>query len=185
VWKEVRLNIDYHFELDHHLYSAPHQLVREKLWVRATANTVEVFHRGTRIDSHLRSHIHGARTTKPEHMPSTHRAQAEWTPSRILEWAEQEVGPSARALCETILRERRHPEWGFRSCLGLLRLAKKYGNARVENASTRALHAGARSYRHVKTILQHSLDGAPLPEPEKPATAGAMHENVRGREYYH
>lgn len=115
----------------------------------------------------------------------THRAQAEWTPSRILGWAEQEVGPSARALCETILRERRHPEWGFRSCLGLLRLAKKYGNARVENASTRALHAGARSYRHVKTILQHNLDGAPLPEPEKPAAAGAMHENVRGREYYH
>jgi transposase len=184
-WKEVRLNIDYHFELDHHLYSAPYQLVREELWVRATANTVEVFHRGNRIDSHLRSYIHGARTTRPEHMPSTHRAQAEWTPSRILGWAEQEVGPGARALCETILRERRHPEWGFRSCLGLLRLAKKYGNARVENASSRALHAGARSYRHVKTILQHNLDGAPLPEPEQPAVAGAMHENVRGRDYYH
>jgi len=184
-WKEVGLNIDYHFELDHHLYSAPHQLVQERLWIRATASTVEVFHGGVRVDSHVRSFVHGGRTTKPEHMPSTHRAQAEWTPSRILGWAEQEVGPNARALCEVILRERRHPEWGFRSCLGLLRLAKKYGNARVEKASTRALYAGARSYRHVKTILQHNLDGAPLPEAEQPAAAGAMHENVRGRDYYH
>lgn len=184
-WKEVSLNIDYHFELDHHLYSAPYQLVRERLWIRATSTAVEVFHRGTRVDSYVRSYTHGGRTTKPAHMPSTHRAQAEWTPTRILGWAEQEVGPNARALCEAILNERRHPEWGFRSCLGLLRLAKKYGNARVESASTRALYVGARSYRHVKTILQHNLDAAPLPEPEKPATAGATHENVRGRDYYH
>ena len=184
-WKEVSLNVDYHFELDHHLYSAPYQLVQERLWVRATASTVELIHRGTRVDSHARSFVRGGRTTKPEHMPSTHRAQAEWTPSRILGWAGQEVGPSARALCEVILRERRHPEWGFRSCLGLLRLAKKYGNERVEKASARALCVGARSYRHVKTILQHNLDAAPLPAPDQPAAAGVMHENVRGREYYH
>jgi transposase len=184
-WKEVSLNIDYHFELDHHLYSAPFPLVRERLWVRATASALEVFHRGTRVDSHVRSYIRGGRTTKPEHMPSTHRAQAEWTPSRILGGASQEVGPNARALCEVILEDRHHPEWGFRSCLGLLRLAKKYGTARVEKASMRALYAGAKSYRHVKTILQHNLDGAPLPEPERPAQAGAMHENVRGRDYYH
>jgi len=184
-WKEVGLNIDYHFELEHHLYSAPYQLVQERLWVRATSSTIEIFFHGKRVDSHVRSYLRGARTTKPEHMPSTHRAQAEWTPSRILSWAGHEVGPSAQALCEAILRERRHPEWGFRSCLGLLRLAKKYGNERVERASTRALFAGARSYRHVKTILQHNLDDVPLPEPERPATAGATHENVRGPHYYH
>lgn len=185
MWKEVSLNVDYHFELDHHLYSAPYQLVRERLWIRATATVVEVIHGGTRVDSHARSYRRGGRTTKPEHMPSTHRAQAEWTPTRILGWAATEVGPSTCALCEAILRDRHHPEWGFRSCLGLLRLAKKYGNERLEKASARALCVGARSYRHVKTILQHNLDQAPLPAPERPAESGAMHENVRGRDYYH
>jgi transposase len=104
--------------------------------------------------------------------------------ARILGWAET-LGPSTRAFCEAILRERRHPEWGYRSCLGLFRLAKKYGDARVEAASRRALFAGARSYRHVLTILQHNLDQQPLPTPDEPASAGAAHENVRGRDYYH
>ena len=84
-----------------------------------------------------------------------------------------------------ILRERRHPEWGYRSCLGLFRLAKKYGNARLDAASRRALYAGARSYRPVKTILEHNLDGQPLPESDAPATAGTTHDNVRGANYYH
>jgi transposase len=183
-WKKVGLNIDYHVEFDHHLYSAPHTLLHEELWVHATASTVEVLHGGTRVASYVRSHIRGGRTTTTEHMPSTHRAHAEWTPSRILSWAEK-VGPNTRALCEVILRERHHPEWGFRSCLGLFRLAKKYTEARVEAASARALFAGARSYRPVKTILQHSLDTQPLPAPEGPATTGTTHKNVRGRDYYH
>jgi transposase len=143
-WKKVALNIDYHLEFDHHLYSASHALLREELWVRATASTVEILHGDTRVASYVRSYVHGGRTTTPEHMPSTHRAHAEWTPTRILSWAEK-VGPNTRALCEVILRERHHPEWGFRSCLGLLRLAKKFGEARVEAASARALYAVARS----------------------------------------
>lgn len=183
-WKEIRLNIDYHIEFDHHLYSAPHTLLRQELWVRATASSIEIFHLGTRVTCHARSHVRNGRTTNPEHMPSTHRAHAEWTPSRILEWAET-VGLNTRALCDVILRERRHPEWGYRSCLGLFRLAKKYGDARVEAASARALFAGARSYRHVLTILQHNLDQQPLPSPEQPAAIGTTHENVRGRDYYH
>jgi transposase len=182
-WKKVGLNIDYHIEFDHHLYSASHTLLHEELWVRATASAVEILHGGTRVASYVRNYVHGGRTTTTEHMPSTHRAHAEWTPSRILSWAEK-VGPNARALCEVILRERHHPEWGFRSCLGLFRLAKKYGDARVEAACARALYAGARSYRPVKTILQHCLDAQPLPAPEQQATGGAAHRNVRGRDYY-
>jgi transposase len=185
-WKKVGLNIDYHVAFDDHFYSAPHALRHEhiELWVRATASTVEIFHGHERVISYLRSYVRGGYTTTPEHMPSSHRAQAEWTPSRILSWADQ-VGPNARALCEVILRERHHPEWGYRSCLGLFRLGKKYGNGRLDAASRRALYAGARSYRPVLTILQHNLDGQPLPEPEVPAKAGAAHENVRGRGYYH
>ena len=185
-WKKVTLNIDYHFELDHHLYSAPYLFVQEELWTRLTATTVEAFRddNGERVAAHPRSYIRGGRSTLAEHMPSTHRAHAEWTPSRIIGWAAV-VGPNAAAFCEVMMRERRHPEWGFRSCLGLLRLTKKYGNERVDAASKRALFAGARSYRHAKTILQHNLDGVPLPEPERPATAGPTHGNVRGRDYYH
>jgi transposase len=121
--------------------------VREELWVRATASAVEIFHLGGRVTCDVRSYVRNGRTTKPEHMPSTHRAHAEWTPSRILGWAET-LGPNTRAFCEAILHERRHPEWGYRSCLGLFRLAKKYGEARVEAASARALFGGARSYRY-------------------------------------
>ncbi len=183
-WKRVALNIDYHVEFEGHLYSAPHALLREELWVRGTSSSLEIFHLGSRVACHVRSYVRGGRTTQPEHMPSTHRAHAEWTPSRILGWAAT-VGENTRALCDVILRERRHPEWGYRSCLGLFRLAKKYGDARVEAASARALFAGARSYRHVLTILQHNLDQQPLPTPEAPAAAGASHENVRGPDYYH
>jgi len=185
-WKQVGLNIDYHVAFDHHFYSAPHALRHEEieLWLRATTSTVEIFNGRERVAAHLRSYVTGGFTTVPDHMPSSHRAQAEWTPSRILSWADQ-VGPHARALCEVILRERHHPEWGYRSCLGLFRLEKKYGRERLDAASRRALYAGARSYRPVLTILQHNLDGQPLPEPEAPATAGVAHENVRGPGYYH
>jgi transposase len=185
-WKKVGLNIDYHIAFEDHFYSAPHALRHEdvELWLRATASAVEIFHGRERVTAHVRSYVRGGYTTKPEHMPSSHRAQAEWTSSRILGWADQ-AGPNVRALCEVILRERNHPEWGYRSCLGLFRLAKKYGNARLDAASRRALYAGARSYRPVLTILQHNLDGQPLPEPEAPATAGTAHENVRGADYYH
>ena len=185
-WKKVGLNIDYHVAFEDHLYSAPHALRHEdiELWLRATTTTVEIFHGRERVAAHLRSYVRGGFTTITEHMPSSHRAHAEWTPSRILGWADQ-VGPYARALCEVILRERHHPEWGYRSCLGLFRLAKKYGNARLDAASRRALYAGARSYRPVLTILQHNLDGQPLPEPEAAASPGATHENVRGPDYYH
>lgn len=185
-WKKVGLNIDYHVAFEGHFYSAPHALRHEdiELWLRATTTAVEIFHGSERVATHARSYVRGGFTTKTEHMPSSHRAHAEWTPSRILGWAEQ-VGPHMRALCEAILRERRHPEWGYRSCLGLLRLAKKYGNARLDAASRRALFAGARSYRSVKTILEHGLDGQPLPASEAPATAGTAHENVRGPDYYH
>jgi transposase len=184
-WKHVRLNIDYHVAFEDHFYSAPHALRHEdiELWLRATATTVEIFHDRERVAAHLRSFVRGGYTTVPEHMPSSHRAHAEWRPSRILGWAEQ-VGPNVRALCEVILRERHHPEWGYRSCLGLFRLAKKYGNERLDAASRRALYAGARSYTPVKTILEHNLDRQSLPNEETPASSGLAHENVRGADYY-
>jgi transposase len=114
-------------------------------------------------------------------MPSSHRAQAEWTPSRILAWAEK-VGPNTRELCDAILRERPHPEMGFRSCLGILRLAKRYDDERLERACGRAVAVHARSYRSVESMLRHGLDNTPLPEGGTPVVVD--HENLRGPDYY-
>jgi transposase len=164
----------------------PYSLVHEEVWIRATALTVEVLLRGRRVALHARSYQVGGHTTLPEHMPSSHRAHAEWTPSRILGWA-LKTGPATHELCAAILGERRHPEQGFRSCLGILRLEKRYGRERLERACARAARHGARSYRSVESILKKGLDHAPPPSTESgpaPATIGA-HENVRGPSYFH
>jgi transposase len=183
-WKLVRLNVDYHAEVDGHFYSAPFTLAHEALWARATTTTVELLHATGRVAVHARSYVKGGFTTDPRHMPAAHQRHAEWKPSRILGWA-RTVGPMTEKLAETILAERRHPEWGYRSCLGLFRLAKRYGDARVEAACLRALEHGARSYRHVASILQHGLDRV-APSDEAPrGEPPLVHENVRGPDYYH
>ncbi len=183
-WKlGATVNIDYHVEYDHHYYSAPHTLVREEVDVRATTTTVEIYRHNERIASHLRSYVRAGHTTKPEHMPIAHQKHLEWSPSRIVGWAST-VGPETAKLAKTILAERRHPEQGYRSCLGILRLGKKYGHDRLEAACSRALSAGARSYRHVESILKHGLDRVAQGD-ETPASRMPFHENVRGRNYYH
>ena len=182
-WHFVKLNIDYHFVLEHHFYSAPHQLIGQRLDVRLTSRTVEIFLRGRRIDSHARSYRRGGFTTKPEHMPKSHRAHAEWTPSRMVRWANK-VGPETTTLVSLILRDRPHPEQGYRSCLGILRLEKLYGRDRLEAASARAVAVGARSYKHVAAILKHRLDGAPMPARRAANANSVAHENVRGPSYY-
>jgi transposase len=183
-WTKARLNLDYHAKVHEHFYSAPFTLVHEELWARSTATTVELFHRTGRVASHLRSDVPGRHTTDPRHMPSAHQKHAEWTPSRILGWAST-VGPMTTKLVEAILAERRHPEHGYRSCLGLFRLAKRFGHERVEAASARALAVGARSYRHVESILKHGLDRAPALDVEPREAPSVAHENVRGSDYYH
>jgi transposase len=181
-WLMPRVNIDYHVLVDHHLYSVPYRLVHEQVDARVTDAVVEIFYRRERVAAHRRSYARGGFTTVREHMPSSHRAHAEWTPTRILSWA-QKVGPGAHALCDAILADRPHPEQGFRSCLGILRLAKRYGDERVEAACARAVAVNARSYRHVESILKRNLDRvAPADSPAAPRTS---HENVRGRDYYH
>jgi transposase len=181
-WIKVRPNIDYHVVVDWHFYSVPHSLRHEQLEARLTQTTVEIFNNRSRVWAHRRSSIRGGFTTVAEHMPSAHRAQAEWTPTRILAWAEK-LGPATRQLAGEILQERPHPEQGFRSCLGILRLAKRYGDDRVEAACRRALSVRARSYRHVESILKRGLDRT-APTGSETASSPIHHENVRGRGYY-
>lgn len=186
---KATVNIDYHFVYDDHFYSVPYQLRYEKVPVvelRATANTIEVFYRNKRVASHIRNYVKHAHTTKPEHMPEAHRKHLEWTPSRLISWGGK-IGPKTQELVTKILETRKHPEQGYRTCLGLLRLSKKYGDDRLEAASARALQARAYSYRHVASMLANGLDRQPmLPLPEADdSPAVPDHHNVRGRGYYH
>lgn len=188
-WGTARVNIDYHVDVDGHYYSVPygrsHDVNGERVQVdvRASTSTVEIFLRGERIASHARSGERGRHTTRPEHMPVAHRAHAEWSPSRIIDWA-RTIGPETAKLVDAILTERRHPEQGYRSCLGILRLGKKYGVDRLEAACARAVAVRARSYRHVESILKSGLDRVPLTSTETNNKTTATHENVRGRDYY-
>jgi transposase len=182
-WKKARVNLDYHIQLEHHYYSVPFPLVHEAVDVRFNAHTVEVFHRGVRVASHRKSNRRGGHTTDPAHMPAAHRAHLEWTPSRLLHWGKS-IGPKTAELVEAILVERYHPEQGYRSCLGILRLAKQYGRERLEAACARAVSVRARSYKHVASILKHGLDRMPLARTQAPAQLPLVHENVRGGDYY-
>lgn len=180
-WKKARVNIDYHVELEGHYYSAPYALVQEEVELRYTAATVEIFFRGKRIASHLRSHCPGRHTTQTEHMPKNHREYLEWSPSRILGWAAS-MGEATGQIAGKILTSREHPEQGYRSCLGILRLGKLYGRDRLEAASKRALAIGASSYKSIRSILENGLDREAVPEMQDSQTI--EHPNLRGQGYY-
>ena len=181
-WKKAKVNIDYHVAFDDRLYSVPHRHVGEHVWVCATASMVEIQLHGRRIAVHRR-HGRDRYVTVTEHMPSAHRKHAEWTPSRILSWAGK-LGPATHALCSAILADRPHPEQGFRSCLGILRLAKKYGDERVENACARCFAAHARSYRSVESVLKQGLDARSALDADAVEEVVIEHENVRGPDYF-
>jgi transposase len=181
-WKKVTVNIDYHVEYDRRYYSVPYTLVRQKLELRATQTTIEVYRSARRVASHAREHGRRRFVTDPAHMPPSHRAHLEWTPSRLVAWA-QGVSPHAAALAEKMLASKPHPEHSYRACLGLMNLAKRYGNERLGAACQRALASGAISYSSVKSILAQNLDRAPLPA-RPTAPPPPEHENLRGPAYY-
>jgi transposase len=182
-WVYARVNIDYHIDVDHHFYSVPHPLVHEQVDARVTVTTVEVFHHGRRVAVHARSPLPGRHTTIAAHMPKAHQAHLEWTPSRLVRWGAS-LGAEVGAFVEELLASRPHPEQGYRSCLGLLRLEKTYGAARVNAACGRARLVQARSYRHVESILKHGLDRQPLLLEPAADRAPLVHDNIRGPRYY-
>jgi transposase len=180
-WSKAKVSIDYHVAVEKHFYSAPHQLIHQQLDVRLTDQTVELFQHGKRVAAHRRSRLPGRFTTLEEHRPKSHQRYLEWTPSRILDWVKT-IGPECAKVVEKIMADRPHPEQGFRSALGIIRLGKAVGNDRLEAACRRALHFGTCSYTSLKSILQNNLEALPL-EQELPLPSPA-HENLRGGPYY-
>jgi len=181
-WKICRVNIDYHVEVERHFYSVPYQLVRVQLEARYTNSIVEVYHKDRRVASHVRRYDHKP-STLPEHMPSSHRAHAEWTPSRLIRWGEK-TGLATGRVVAGILERRPHPEQGYRSCLGLMRLGKKYGAQRLEAACERAEHLRSFSFRTVMNILASSQDRLRFEDESNDNDVTPQHDNIRGAVYY-
>ncbi len=182
-WKRARVASDYHVEIAGHYYSVPSKLIREIVEARFTSATVEIFHKGQRIASHAFSAVGNRHSTIIEHMPSAHRRYAEWTPARMMSEAAK-VGPATVALFAAIMKAKPHPEQGFRSCLGIIGLARSYGATRLEAASRRGSDIGATSYGSIASILKHGLDKAYATEPT-PDAPPIRHGNIRGPGYFH
>ena len=180
VWKSAKVSIDYHVACEGQYYSVPYRLIGQRVDLRITAQTVEIFHQQQRVAAHLREG--GRYHTLSEHLPKAHQRHREWSPGRLLNWA-LSIGPATRDVVRWQLESKPHPEQGYRSCLGLLRLARRYDNPRLEAACRRALHIGAPTTRSVQSILQKGLDQAP--EPTANGAALPVHDNIRGSQYYH
>jgi len=180
-WRLARVSIDYHVEVDRFLYSVPHTLLREQVDVRMTSRIVEIFHRSKRVAVHQRRYAGHRAGTHLDHMPSTHRFLAEWTPQRFERWA-RSIGPNTEGLIIAVLASRRHPEQAFRTCLGILKLFRGIETARVEAVAARAVAIGALTYKSVASILQNNVDRA---SPAAESASVLDHTNVRGRDYFH
>lgn len=181
-WKKAKLGPDYHIEMERHYYSAPYTFIKKVLDVRYTSTTVEIFYRSQRIASHVRKYSYG-HSTIVEHMPKNHQKYAEWTPERIISWAKK-TGTITAEFIEKIIASKAHPQLAFRSCLGILRLGKTYGDQRLELACKRALTIGAYSYKSIDSILKNNLDQKPLTNSQPLTTTKQTHENVRGGDYF-
>ena len=184
-WRKARPGIDYHIEIDKRLYSVPHALVGLVLDVRLTDTALEVMHKGQRVALHPR-HGKSRFVTLTEHMPKAHQAHKDWSPERFLNWA-KDIGPASLQVVQGQLKDRPHPEHGYRACLGLLNLSRRYSRERLEQACARALSINSASYQSITSILKQGLDQLPLPlaEEERDLTDLPAHTNVRGPHYYH
>jgi transposase len=181
-WKRAKVNIDYCVTLDDRHYSVPYALVGEHVDIRATASVVEVLHKGVRVASHARQYgPKGSARIADEHRPRAHREYGKWPPERVVAWADS-IGGHVGTLASAIMSRRTHPETGYRACLGVIRLADRYGRERVDAACARAVSIGSPSFKTVKSILKSGLDRAPLFEP--PARTAIDHDNIRGASYF-
>lgn len=181
--KQVRVNIDYHVEIEKHYYSVPYSLVKKQLEANVTGQLVRLTYEGNTVASHPRSYQAGRHSTQDAHMPKAHQKQ-QWSAQRFEDWA-KDIGPHTFTLIQQNLASRKHPEQAFRSCLGLLNLASKYSKKRLENACQRALITGAVRLKNITNMLSKGLDTTPLPEQQLDLLSSIDHDNIRGNDYYH
>jgi transposase len=182
-WQKIRVGFDYHVEIDSHYYSVPYSLVKKEAEFRLSSRVVEIFYRGKRVASHIRSYQKGQKTTLFEHMPKSHQKYLEWTPSKLLSWS-AEVGRATHQIVNHLFEHNPHPEMGYRASRGLVSLSRRYGTQRLENACVRAIKIGSLSYQSIANILKVGLDLVPLEAEPETVELSQSHENVRGPAYY-
>jgi transposase len=180
-WRLARVGPDYHVEVEGFYYSVPYALIRAQVDLRITSRIIEVFHRAKRVAAHQRRYGGRRHGTDPDHMPSAHRRYAAWSPARFERWA-RSIGPNTETLVIAVLANRPHPEQGFRTCLGVLRLFRGIDPARAEAVAARALAIGALTYKSVASILQNNLDRT---QPAAESSTVIEHQNLRGPGYFH
>ena len=182
VWRKNTVHRDYHIAIDYHFYSVPHELIGKEVDVRLRGNLIDVFLRGRHIASHIRSDARGRATTVEEHKPEAHqRAGVEATRAQ-LEKNARDIGPHVHAFVVVLMKRQNNPEFGFRACYGVLRLAKSHEPERFDAACRYALDLGTRSYRGLENILRIGADLAAAEQ--APETLPIDHPNIRGAEYY-
>ena len=179
-WRLARVSTDYHVEFKSFFYSVPHGLIRQQVDIRATARMIEIFHRGKRIAAHQRRYGGPRFGTDPDHMPSSHRRYAEWTPDRFRRWGAS-IGPETEGLVTAILASRPHPEQGFRTCLGVLRLYRDLPRERAEAVSARAVEIGGLTCKTITALIATHKSNRHSTEP----AAVMEHANLRGPGYFH
>jgi len=180
-WKRAKVHPDYHIEVNHSFYSVPHRLIGRMVDVSLTHRMVEIFHQHQRVALHVRRGQRGGHVTVREHMPKAHQRHAGMTPEGLIHRAAK-TGYHAAVLVERLMRDRPHPEQGYRSALGILSLNRRYGPERLEAACDRALTNNTVSYSSIRSILSSGLDR--MADPPAPPNPTPAHDNIRGRSYY-
>lgn len=180
-WKHAKIHVDYHFVFDDHFYSVPYEHACKSVQIRATAKTVECFHKGLRIASHIRNHRRYGYTTMEDHMPKSHQEQAKYSLSHIKNWAKK-VGEQTSDFIDHMMASRAFPQQAYRACYGLLRLGSRYGEDRLEKACAKALLIRATRYQQVESILKNKLEEVPISQTV--ASPLSAHDNIRGANYY-
>ena len=182
-FKQATVQFNYHISLDGMLYSCPYEYIKRKVDVRVTERVLEIFYNHNRIASHKRLYGRkGQYSTTLEHMPPDHQKYLEWNGERFKQWA-QRIGPNTHQVIIAILSSSRVEQQTYKSCMGLLKLAERHSESRLEAACEKALsYTASPSYKSIKNILATGIKEISKPETEKPTknTYGI----TRGANYY-
>ena len=181
--KTVKVNVDYHIQYDHHLYSVPHQLVGETLQLHARKNLIELFFHNKRIATHVRKYRHGM-TTEPSHMPTKHERHHQWSAGRLMNWA-KDLGDEVLIWVKAILAQKQHEQQAYRVCLGLLNLSRQYEPQRLNNACAIANMHQLYRLKQIKSILLSNRDQLQPGSKEPLSLLPQEHENIRGPNSFH
>lgn len=182
--KKVKVNVDYHIEVNKHYYSVPYGLLKRQIEAHVSEQTVTLHYQNQCVAQHLRSYRQGGYSTQVEHMPKAHQDYATWTPERLIQWAGK-LGEYVLQWVEYKLASKAHPQQSYKVCLGLLSLSKTYPKERLNAACQRALDTGGYRLENIKIILKKRLDQEAREPQQADLLAELKHDNVRGQDYYH